>query len=149
MRARTKPVVPVYYDFLNDDEAGTTAIKADGASKIVIVNTAEWFETHEVIADGSAPSPKAHPASTPPAERTKRPRRTKAQKSADDAAEAAAKSSAKPTNGHADPVEALLAAAPSVTPEADEIAALSELRDGPAADREAAELEPLEPLAIK
>jgi hypothetical protein len=119
VRARTKPVIPVYYDYLNDEEAGTTAIKADGSTKIVTVKTSEWFETHETIKDGGA-SPKA-PKATDSAAPVKRARRTKAQKEADDRAAAAAKSIASnghPVAPHAVPVaEAESESAPDLEPE--------------------------------
>jgi hypothetical protein len=78
-------VVPVYYDYLNDEEAGTTAIKADGSTKIVTVKTSEWFETHETIKDGGA-SPKEPKTADSAAPAVKRTRRTSEQIAADDAA---------------------------------------------------------------
>ena len=101
-RARTKPVVPIYYEFLSDEEAGTTAIKADGTSKIVTVKTEEWFETHEIVNDGERHHI-AKPVAAEPV-RPRRPRRTKAQKAADDAALAVAKEIARNGNGHVKPV---------------------------------------------
>ena len=101
MRARTKPVVPIYYDFLTDEEAGTTSIKADGTNKIVTVKTTEWFETHEVIKDGERSKPAVSAAS--PA-KPRKPRAGKAEMESRRAAEAiAAAAKAAKSNGHQTP----------------------------------------------